>query len=136
MLINMNQPTNESLFSQNEELKKSLQESLTASELLKRDLEIEAALEEVRSRSLAMHHSEELKEVVAIVFDKFRELNFETDGGAGIVIYDEETKDVTYWAANPDYISASSFKVPYFDHPINADLWKARENGTFFSANT
>jgi signal transduction histidine kinase/ketosteroid isomerase-like protein len=101
-----------------------------------REARIETALEKVRSRSLAMHKSEELKEVVAIVFDKFRELNFKTDGGTGIIIFNEETKDVTYWAANPDYISASYFTVQHFDHPINADLWKARENGTWFSAHT
>ena len=101
-----------------------------------REAKIESSLEKVRSRSLAMHNSEELKEVVVIVFDKLRELNLHADGEAGIAILNDETKGIDYWAANPDYISASHFTTPYFDHIFNNDIWKARENGINFINNT
>ena len=109
---------------------------LQKAEAQAREAQIEAALEKVRSRSLAMHHSEELKEVVAIVFEKFHELNFQADGGVGIVIFNDEAKALDYWAANPDYISATCFPTPYFDHVINNDIWKIRESGGDFNSRT
>ncbi len=109
---------------------------LQKAEAQAREAQIEAALEKVRSRSLAMHHSEELKEVVAIVFEKFHELNFQADGGVGLTIFNDETKGIDYWAANPDYISATCFPTPYFDHVINNDIWKIRERGGDFHFKT
>ena len=35
-----------------------------------REAQIEAALEKVRSSSMAMHHSDELEKVVSVLFDK------------------------------------------------------------------
>jgi hypothetical protein len=39
-----------------------------------REAQIEAALEKIRSRSLIMQQSEELKDVVDVVFEKLQEL--------------------------------------------------------------
>src|SRR5277367_1898073 len=106
-----------------DELKKELKKKSSALEKLKHELKIESLLEEVRARTMAMQKSEELKDVVAIVFEKFRELNLQTDGGTAILIFNDENKDVDYWTANPDWISATLFRTPYFDHPVNNDMW-------------
>ena len=100
-----------------------------------RDLEIEAALEKVRSRALAMNHSNELREVVAVVFDRLKELGFGLDDGAvAILIFSEFSKDHIQWIADPQGSFAASFKVPYSDHSIPADLFNGRESGMdFFS---
>ncbi|HEU5165850.1 MAG TPA: ATP-binding protein [Chitinophagaceae bacterium] len=96
---------------------------------------IEAALEKVRSRSLAMHRSDELGEVVAIVFDKLKELNFSVDKGAAIImIFSEGTKDHIQWIADWYQSYPIPFKIPYSNHSISSDIFDARENGAeFFS---
>ncbi|MEO6814025.1 MAG: hypothetical protein ABI172_08850, partial [Ginsengibacter sp.] len=49
-----------------------------------REALIEVALEKVRSCSLAMHKSDELRDVVKVVFEKLQELDFAIDGAAFI----------------------------------------------------
>ena len=71
-----------------------------------REAQIEAALEKVRSRSLAMHKSDELQEVVHAVFERLNELNFELDT-AIIIIFTEGSKDTVWWlqnSANQQYL--------------------------------
>ena len=43
------------------------------------EAQIETALERVRSRSMGMRKSEELKEVIKIVYDQFVHLNIQID---------------------------------------------------------
>ncbi len=121
--------TNEQLLAKrNAELEKEL----TAQN---RELEIEAALEKVRSRSLAMHKSDELKEVVNIVSDKMNDLGVVIDGSVTIKIISEGSKDFIHWSAAPHLLSsATRYEVPYFDHPIFTDFWAAKENGLDFFA--
>ena len=91
-----------------------------------REAKIEAALEKVRSSSLAMHRAEELREVVAIVFEKLVELNFAT-GAACILIFNEGSKDILQWIAHPGQAYPECFKTPYMDTPILADIFAARD---------
>jgi len=65
---------------------------LQKAEAQARESQIEAALEKIRSRSLAMHKSDELKDVIAVVFEKLKELGLEFDG-AGLQLFSEGTKD-------------------------------------------
>src|SRR3982751_6416627 len=74
-----------------------------------RELEIEAALERVRSRSLAMHHTDELNEVVTVVSEKLRELNIAMDGGIIIVTFIEGTRDVNHWIHHPVLASPAKY---------------------------
>lgn len=101
-----------------------------------REAKIEAALERVRSRSLAMHSSEELKEVITLVFAQLNQLDVAiTDGAAIIALVSEDTKDTIHWTANLDRISeANRFQLPYFDHPMQNVYWDAREKGLDFVA--
>src|SRR4030095_12327002 len=61
---------------------------LQKAEAQAREAQIEAALEKVRSRSLAMHKSEELQEVVNTVFERLEDLNIEMDS-ANVAIFAE-----------------------------------------------
>ncbi|MEP7144240.1 MAG: ATP-binding protein [Ferruginibacter sp.] len=100
-----------------------------------RELEIEAALEKVRSRTLAMHKSDEHKEIAMVVFEKLQELGVASDGGAAINIFTEGSKDFIQWIAAPGYISSARyFFLPYSDTLILKEFWEARESGLdFFS---
>ena len=58
-----------------EETIEELEQKRKAVEKHNRELEIEAALERVRARTMAMQKSEELKEVIQLVYDQFVHLN-------------------------------------------------------------
>ncbi len=108
---------------------------LQKAEAQAREAQIEAALEKVRSRSLAMHKSDELQEVVNIVSDKMQELGVVLDGSVTIKMISEGSKDFIHWSAAPHLLSsATRYEVPYFDHPIFTDFWAAKENGLDFFA--
>ena len=93
-----------------------------------REAQIEAALERVRSRSLAMHTSEELQEVVTNVFDRMAELNIEMDSVA-IHIFTTGSKDLYLWTAAPGQPYAKCIRIPYFDSPIHKDVYRAKAKG-------
>ena len=97
-----------------------------------REGQIEAALEKVRSRSLAMHKSDELQEVVNTVFERLQDLNIEMDS-ANIAIFKEGTRDYDYWIASPFQKRVASFHMPYLDLSLTRDITAARESGTDFS---
>ena len=95
-----------------------------------REAQIEAALEKVRSRSLAMHTANELGDVVAVIVEKLKDLDVVLDAN-GIVLctYFQDSKDVLHWIASPDFSFAGSYLLPYFDHPIFNDAWQSKESG-------
>ncbi len=91
-----------------------------------RELEIEAALEAVRSRSLVMYETEELVDVVTVVFQKLEELGLEMHS-AFINIFRDDTREREIWVASPD--KAYSTPFIHFDHPINNDVFEVRKAG-------
>ncbi len=108
---------------------------LQKAEAQAREGKIETALEKVRSRSLAMHQTQELQEVVTVVFEKLQELGVVLDaGGAIICTFREDSKDVVHWNASPDLLSSTSYKVPYFENQIFSDCWSSKESGADFFA--
>jgi len=118
-----------------ETLEKMVAERTAELQEKNRELEIEAALERVRSRSLAMHKSDELQDVVNITFEKLKELGVVLDTSVTIKIISEDSKDFVYWVATPDIVSsATSHWFPHFDHPICNDFLIAKENGLDYFA--
>ena len=123
------------LSSQNETLEKQVIERTVELVSKNRDLEIEAALEKIRSCSLTMYRSDKLQEVVVVVFEKLKELGLVFDGGAGIQLFTENSKDSILWVASPGQIdSPSRVNLPYdeadfTDNPIILDVWHAKETG-------
>ncbi len=120
-----------------EETIAELEQKRKSVESQKRELEIEAALERVRGRSLAMHASGELKEVVIVVFDKLKELGLTFDV-TGIQLYTEGSNDIVQWVAALDLLSAPVLaKLPYSEIDFNEceiihDIWTAKEKGKSF----
>jgi signal transduction histidine kinase len=106
---------------------------LQKAEAQAREAQIESTLEKVRSRSLAMHKSEELQEVVNTVFERLQDLNIEMDS-CNIAIFKEGTRDYDYWIASPFQKRTASFYMPYVDLSLTRDLIAARERGAEFSS--
>ncbi|MEO6491191.1 MAG: hypothetical protein ABIO04_14715, partial [Ferruginibacter sp.] len=98
-----------------------------------REARIEAALEKVRSRSLAMHKSDELQEVANTLFERLKELDIKVDS-ANIAIFKEGTRDYDYWVASSAQKLVTSFHIPYTNLSFTRDLIAARESGSDFSS--
>src|SRR6056297_2414079 len=108
---------------------------LQKAEAQAREAQIETALERVRSRTMAMQNSEELEEVILEVLKKLQGLRISMDQrAAAIFTYEAGNKEYTQWVASPGYNSILSFNTPYFDHPVQNDIWNARQNRTDFYA--
>ncbi len=97
-----------------------------------REAQIEAALEKVRSSSLAMHHSDELEKVITVLFDKLLDLGLNIDGAA-INIFDKGKRSSQAWVATKFLSGAVKVNLPYDDeitkNAIIADMWRALETG-------
>ena len=105
---------------------------LQKAEAQAREAQIETALERVRSRSMGMRKSEELKEVIKIVYDQFVHLNIHIDH-AGFVVDYTPKGDWHFWIADKQDIPAK-ISTPYFDSAWGNAFNEAKEKGTdFFS---
>ena len=90
-----------------------------------REAQIEAALERVRSRSLAMHHSSELSAVVDTLLKEFTNLEF-TLTFCIINLIDEQDRSNTVWAANPEAgKQPESYYMKFEDYPFHHAMWDA-----------
>jgi signal transduction histidine kinase len=101
------------------------------------ELAIEAALDEIRALSMSMNKSEELWDVVAIVFKKFQEMNFSIDGASIIITKIEGSRDVNAWlgdAHGQPY--SNSIRLPYYDSPSITDIMFAIESGMDYFSKT
>ena len=98
-----------------------------------REAQIEAALERIRSRTMAMQKSEELQEVVTTVAERLHDLGIVVDaGGVIICTYFQNSKDVRHWISAPDFSYSGSYLLPYFNHVIFNDAWNSRLSGDDF----
>ncbi|HMQ07205.1 MAG TPA: nuclear transport factor 2 family protein, partial [Saprospiraceae bacterium] len=94
-----------------------------------RELEIEAALEKVRSRSLAMHKSEELGELIKVILQKLDELGIGMNI-ANICIPSKDRKSVVSWNASNSFDYTQSFVVPWLmEDQVSKELSQAYESG-------
>ncbi len=97
-----------------------------------REAQIEAALERVRSASLAIHQSHELEKVVVVLFDKLNELRMPFDS-AFIYFFEKSTRNIEAWVATKLLPAPIKVNMPYDEsvanNPIIVDLWYAIENG-------
>ncbi|MCP9770743.1 hypothetical protein EGI22_22800, partial [Lacihabitans sp. LS3-19] len=91
---------------------------LQKAEAQAREAQIEAALEKVRSRSLAMHKSDELQEVVNTVFTNLKVLNIQIDT-ASILLLSEQNADLNIWIGieSDRGYSTTSIHVPEINDP-------------------
>jgi len=94
-----------------------------------REAQIEAALERVRSASIGMHTSDQLQEVINLIYREIIQLGITVDS-VNFQIFNSGTKDTEVWAAakNDHY----RFHLPYIDFGPSLLLHEARERGKTF----
>jgi len=110
---------------------KGLEEELA---LKNRELEIEAALEKVRSRSLAMHRSDELQEIITSVLYRLSELGLSMDT-AVVVLPSEEKQELMCWVATNDFSYSRGFRIPFgLNSVIRIDTERFHLSGSDYSA--
>jgi signal transduction histidine kinase len=102
---------------------------LQKAEAQAKEAQIEAALERVRSRSMAMQNSDELAELVATVFKELNRLEFALTSCI-IWINNPESLTAEMWVAStemnkpPEPYYIKPFRHPYFKSVLNA--WKEK----------
>ena len=110
---------------------------ITIAEDQTREAQIEAALERVRSRSMAMHSSDEFVDASDVMVNQLKELGIETLR-IGIGIINAEDESVEIWSKSEiegKTINKILGTVPKGTHPIFDDLVNAwKENRSFFSS--
>ncbi|MBK8518544.1 MAG: nuclear transport factor 2 family protein [Saprospiraceae bacterium] len=106
---------------------------LKKAEAQAREAKIEAALERVRARTMAMHKSDELKEVIQVVYDQFVHLNIHIEHTGFILDY-KERDDMHIWLADQNAVF-SEIILPYFDCAHWNSFIDAKKKGKNFFAN-
>jgi signal transduction histidine kinase len=106
---------------------------LQKAEAQAREAQIETALERVRSRSMGMHKSEELPEVIQLVFEQLRQLNFNIDSAQFDLNY-LESDDLNIWTAVPGRPYPNRQHIPYFNSAVFNSIKHAKEAGLTLSA--
>jgi hypothetical protein len=101
-----------------------------------REAQTEAALENVRSSSLAMQNSGQIREIVKVVFEKLKELKFAIDGGVFVGTISNNSDYVNYWIGDDHAEYPNSFKIPKYDAPTITDIWDAQKSGAEFISKT
>jgi signal transduction histidine kinase len=81
-----------------------------------------------------MQKSDELKEVVAVLFVKLKELGLVFDGGAGIILFTENSRDAVIGVLSPELGIPTFHDLPYdgeafVDNTIALDVWRAKDEG-------
>jgi signal transduction histidine kinase len=101
-----------------------------------REAQIEAALERVRSRSLAMQKTIELQDVVRLVAEELKNTGVILDtGGAVICTYFQDSKDVIHWTATDDPAHPSvPYLLPYFEDELFDEAWESKSRGDDYFA--
>ncbi|MBX7041565.1 MAG: hypothetical protein K1X85_01580 [Ignavibacteria bacterium] len=98
-----------------------------------REAKIEAALERVRSRSTGMQKSEELRDVIKVVYEQFAQLKIFVEHSGFIIDY-KTRDDMLIWLADEHQIPYQ-ITIPYFDSPHWNSFIEAKQKGLDFFAN-
>ncbi|MCH8125428.1 hypothetical protein IIC38_05650 [candidate division KSB1 bacterium] len=101
---------------------------LQKAEAQAREAQIEAALERVRACTMAMHQSEELQEVIRVVFEQLESLNLDIDA-SNINVHLKDSKDHYMWTAATSQRYDRRVHLPYFNHPFFTRYETALHNG-------
>ncbi len=105
---------------------------LQKAEAQAREAKIEAALERVRSRTMAMHQTSELQEVIHTVHNELLNLNLSIDGGSFVVINDDVGPELRCWGSGGTANTSEEVQVPHFNMPFCTDLIKDIKKGPGF----
>lgn len=89
-----------------------------------REAQIELALERVRAKSLAMHTTSELQEVVATVHRELLKLDIGINGGSFIAINNDIDKELHCWGSGGTADTLNEVQIPYYNKPFYTNLVK------------
>jgi signal transduction histidine kinase len=109
---------------------------LKKAETQAREAQIEVSLERVRARTMAMTNSDELREVVAVVFKELQ-LSFENQLCI-LSIFNWESKEIEWWSTGFDMeVLPESYKIPILEetlnHPLISQYRENQNNGKSYS---
>ena len=107
---------------------------LQKAEAQAREAQIEAALERVRSRSMGMQKSEELRDVIQVIYEQFVHLNIQINT-VGFILDYKERDDLNFWIANK-MGAPTKQQYPYFDSQHWNLFIEAKQKGLDFFADT
>lgn len=117
-----------------EALEKLVDERTADLVLKNRELEIEASLERVRSRTMAMHKPKELQEVIHTVHKELLNLGLSIHGGSFIVINSDIDTELRCWGSGGTANTSEEVHIPRFEKPFYTRLVNGIKNGPgFFS---
>ena len=105
---------------------------LQKAEAQAREAQIEAALERLRARSMGMHKSEELIEVVRLLDKEIKGLGVEVNGSQIVTDFANPEDGLNDWYAREGQAYMEKFHVPYLEHPLTKRLYNALQNGVDF----
>src|SRR4029078_6443018 len=90
---------------------------LQKAEAQAREAKIEAALEKVRSRTMAMQRSAELAEVATVLFQQVKALGV-PQWVCGFSIFEIGDKECTFYPGSVDGDILPPVKIPLTEHPV------------------
>jgi len=96
-----------------------------------REAQIEAALERVRSRTMAMQKSYELLEAASLLFKQIADLGT-TSWSSGFMIGEPEDNSINSWMSKPDGSMGVPFNIPLTEDPFFINIYEARQRGEDF----
>jgi signal transduction histidine kinase len=105
---------------------------LQKAEAQAREAQIEAALERVRAKTMAMHNSQDVGNTVITLFDEVLKLGLDKSIRCGIGILDKATDHMETWSATSYSDGEVDLKMGLLDmkiHPMLIGLKKAWESG-------
>ena len=101
---------------------------LQKAEAQAREAQIEAALERVRSRTMAMQRSEELSEVATILFQQVKALGV-PQWTCGFGIFEIDDKEFTWYQGSEDGEILPPCQIPLTEHPVFIQFNESRKRG-------
>lgn len=124
--------TNSPRKSQQEDLISSLADARERLARAEHQLQVEEALDRIRARTMKMRGSEEMAELIALVFKELQGLGFDNQTCA-LAIIDEETHDSEVWRFSElSQNVGESYYVPAFDHPVYNNIIRGwRDQSSF-----
>jgi len=130
--LEQEQEKKELLITQNETLERQVTTRTAELSSKNTELELEASLERVRSKALAMQQSKEVLDVAAVLYDELQKLDF-TFGTIGINLIEDKTNEMESWVAGFGHENyPQSYRIPYFDHPLQKSMIEAWRNGASY----
>jgi hypothetical protein len=105
---------------------------IQSSEAQAREARVETALERVRSRTMAMQHSEELTEAANLLFQQVQLLDLPV-WSCGFNIMDNGMESCTGWMSTENKLQPA-FRIPLTESPVFIRFYESRKNEIDFYA--